>query len=108
MQDQELTQFITNLDNWIPQREIPNRYPQFSPSQIKILFWKRDEHPGLERCSRMVGRRMYINAPLFGLGWLANCPPNEPTDRTTHGKPGLIRLAASRGVNRDDISQFHK
>jgi hypothetical protein len=76
MQDQELTQFITNLDNWIPQREIPKRYPQFSPAQIKILFWKRNEHPGLERCSRIVGRRMYVNAPLFGL-WMAGQLPAQ-------------------------------
>jgi len=76
METQDLTPLIINLENWIPQREIPSRYPQFSPSQIKILFWKRDQHPGLEQCSRMVGKRMYINAPLFGL-WLAGRLPAQ-------------------------------
>lgn len=76
MQDQDITHFTTDLANWIPQREIPSRYPQFSASQIKHLFWKRDEHPGLEQCSRTVGRRMYINAPLFGL-WLAGQLPAQ-------------------------------
>ena len=70
MNDSELIDYITNLNNWVPQRDIPKVYPQYTHSQIKILFWKREEHPGLSRCMKMVGKRMYINVPMFGL-WMA-------------------------------------
>lgn len=79
-----------DITNWQPMREFPKYYPQFSASTIKTLMWKRDEKPGLNRCARMVGSRLYINTKLFGM-WLAGALPEQQemasTDFTTVGKP---------------------
>ena len=58
------------LDNWKPMSEVPKDFPQFSYPTLKTLFWKRNERAGLETCSQLVGKKLYINVPLFGL-WLA-------------------------------------
>jgi len=65
-----------DLSNWLPSRDLPRVYQQFSPAQIKTLLWKRDEHAGLSRCCRMVGARLYVNTKLFGL-WMAGELPEQ-------------------------------
>ncbi|WP_413693954.1 hypothetical protein [Psychromonas sp. KJ10-2] len=62
----EQQKLAMDLNNWIPMRKIPSVLPQFSYNQIKTLFWKRESN-GLSRCSKMVGRTLYINLPMFGL-----------------------------------------
>ncbi|MFM5589199.1 hypothetical protein ACET65_19845 [Aeromonas rivipollensis] len=62
--------------NWVAMSEMPSRYPQFSKATLKHLFWKRAERPGLERCSRMIGKKLFINVPMFGL-WMAGALPEQ-------------------------------
>ncbi len=76
MNDQHLTVMAQNLSNWQPMSELPNHYNQFTYATLKTLFWKRTERPGLERCSRMVGKKLFINVPMFGL-WLAGELPEQ-------------------------------
>ena len=64
-------EMLSNLSNWKTLRQISNENPQFSYCQLKLLFWKRNEHEGLNRCVKRIGKRLYINEPAFGL-WLAN------------------------------------
>ncbi|POV91563.1 hypothetical protein C3418_12355 [Aeromonas sp. ASNIH8] len=61
----------SDLTHWVPSRELPKMYPQFTASQMKALLWKRQEHVGLSRCCRMVGARLYVNTKLLGY-WLNN------------------------------------
>lgn len=66
-----------DLANWVPMREFSANNRQFSYQQIKSLFWQIDKHPGLHRCSRVVGKRRYINAPLFGLFLSGQLPEQQ-------------------------------
>ncbi|MFQ2558932.1 hypothetical protein ACK3Z7_05985 [Aeromonas caviae] len=70
----------TNVENWMPSRELPKVYPQFSPAQMKALLWKREQHTGLSRCCRMVGARLYVNTKLFGY-WLAGELPEQKAEK---------------------------
>ncbi len=79
MANQQLIDLSQDLSNWLPMRTIAEQNPQFSYQTLKALFWKRAERPGLDRCSRLVGKRLLINAPLFGL-WLAGQLPEQQTD----------------------------
>ncbi|MBF4799416.1 hypothetical protein RE654_00125 [Aeromonas caviae] len=76
MTNLELISMTQNLDNWVPMRQLPKIYKQFGYSTLKTLFWKRADRPGLERCSRLVGKRLFVNVPLFGL-WLAGQLPEQ-------------------------------
>lgn len=76
MNDPTLAIHAQNLKNWMELKKLPEIYPQFSYSTLKHLFWKRAERPGLERCSRMVGKKLFINVPLFGL-YLAGALPEQ-------------------------------
>ncbi|MFQ2315845.1 hypothetical protein [Aeromonas caviae] len=77
MSNIDLNAMAQDLGNWLPMAEIPARYPQFGKlTTMKHLFWKRAEHPGLERCSRMIGKKLFINVPLFGL-WMAGGLPEQ-------------------------------
>ncbi|GKR72181.1 hypothetical protein KAM479_41020 [Aeromonas caviae] len=66
--------------NWLPVTEIPKHYPQFNYPTLKVMFWKRAEKPGLERCCRIVGRRMFVNTKLFGLWMAGGLSEQHPTD----------------------------
>ena len=70
MQDLNLIAISQDLNNWLPVTEIPKHHPQFNYPTLKAMFWKRAEKPGLERCCRIVGKRMFVNTKLFGL-WMA-------------------------------------
>lgn len=77
MNDLNLIAMAQDLTNWVPMTEVSEQYPQFgSKATLKHLFWKRDERPGLERCSRMIGKRLFINVPMFGL-WMAGALPEQ-------------------------------
>ncbi|WP_339009762.1 hypothetical protein [Aeromonas popoffii] len=76
MNEQDIQQHAINLSNWVPVQELPVEYPQFTYSQVKTLFWKRDRILGLNRCVRMAGKRMYVCRPLFG-AWLAGLLPEQ-------------------------------
>ncbi|GLT15008.1 MULTISPECIES: hypothetical protein [Vibrio] len=65
-----------DLNNWIPAIDVPKQFPQFTHAQIKNLIWKREHNPALNRCYRRVGRKGYINAPLFGL-FMAGMLPEQ-------------------------------
>jgi len=60
----------TNLDNWQPMTKVAEVFPQFTRTQLKRLFWQREQHKGLSTCYKQVGKRGYVCLPLFGL-WLA-------------------------------------
>lgn len=64
------------LENWKTISELAEQYPQFSRSTLKTLFWKREERPGLSRCARVVGKKMYVNVPMFGM-WLGGELPEQ-------------------------------
>lgn len=64
------SQTLSNLSNWKTLAQIAKENPQFSHSQLKRLFWKRDEHQGLNTCVKKIGKRIYINEPAFAL-WMA-------------------------------------
>ncbi len=76
MNNQQFSAMAQDLGNWLPMSELPKHYNQFTYSTLKTMFWKRNERPGLERCSRMVGKKLFINAPLFG-AWLAGQLPEQ-------------------------------
>jgi len=80
MQETELSSIRQELSNWLPVTDIPKIYPQFSYPTLKAMFWRRAQKPGLERCCRIVGKRMFVNTKLFGL-WLAGeLPEQRQTD----------------------------
>ena len=72
----DLIRMNQQLENWKSISELADSYPQFSRSTLKTLFWKRDERPGLSRCARMVGKKLFVNVPLFGL-WLGGQLPEQ-------------------------------
>jgi hypothetical protein len=74
--DQVTTLYTTDLNNWQPMAKVADIYPQFSPTQLKRLFWLRDQRKGLSTCYRQVGKRGYVCVPLFGL-WLAGQLPSQ-------------------------------
>ena len=76
MATDQIAQHTTDLNNWQPMAKVTDSYPQFSPEQLKRLFWKREQHTGLTTCYRRVGKRGYINLPLFGL-WLSGQLPEQ-------------------------------
>ncbi len=76
MENIDFIRMSQQIENWQPVADIAKEYPQFSRSTLKTLLWKRDERPGLSRCCRIVGKRMFINKPLFGL-WLGGQLPEQ-------------------------------
>ncbi|GAK82805.1 hypothetical protein JCM19238_348 [Vibrio ponticus] len=66
----------SNLENWQPLTKVADSFPQFTQPQLKRLFWLREQHAGLSRCYRQVGKRGYICIPLFGM-WLAGELPEQ-------------------------------
>ncbi|NHN73799.1 hypothetical protein [Vibrio fluvialis] len=73
---EQILNYAKNLDHWVPSAELNTHYPQFSKATIKNLFWKRDEKAGLSRCYRQVGKKGFVNIPLFGC-WLAGALPEQ-------------------------------
>jgi len=67
----QLDEILSNLSNWKTLPELAETHPQFTYSQLKHLFWKRNEIAGLNRCSKLLGRKLYVNEPAFAL-WLSN------------------------------------
>jgi hypothetical protein len=63
----QLQALAADLTSWLPMREFAANNKQFSYPQLKALFWQAEKHPGLSRCSRVVGKRRYIHGGLFGL-----------------------------------------
>lgn len=80
MEQNDLIRMSQQLDNWMPYTELPGHYPHFNKSTLKSLFWKRDERPGLSRCARMVGKRLFVNVPMFGL-WLGGQLPEQQGEK---------------------------
>lgn len=74
-QDQ-ITKYISDLSNWQPMKKVAETFPQFTSSQLKRMFWQRQQHQGLSTCYRQVGKRGYVCIPLFGL-WLAGQLPEQ-------------------------------
>lgn len=75
----QITEYTTDLSNWQPMAKVADAYPQFSTTQIKRLFWQREQHQGLTICYRQVGKRGYVCLPLFGM-WLAGQLPDQTND----------------------------
>lgn len=73
----QLQALAADLTSWLPMREFAESNRQFSYPQLKTLFWQVDKHPGLSRCSRVVGRRRYICGPLFGLFLAGQLPEQQ-------------------------------
>ena len=69
-----------NLSNWMPMDELPKHYSQFSYATLKTMFWKRAERPGLQRISKKIGKKLFVNVPMFGL-WMAGKLPEQDADR---------------------------
>ncbi|ATL98518.1 hypothetical protein CK910_08515 [Aeromonas sp. CA23] len=82
MEELNLIAVAQDVNNWQPMQEFPKHFPQFSASTIKTLMWKREEKPGLNRCARMVGSKLYINTKLFGM-WMAGVLPEQQKNETT-------------------------
>lgn len=80
MEQNDLIRMSQQIENWRPFADIAEEYPQFSQSTLKTLFWKRDERPGLSRCARMVGKRLFVNVPMFGL-WLGGQLPEQQGEK---------------------------
>lgn len=76
MINDQINNYLADINNWQLVKEVPKHYPQFTDSQLKNLLWKRDEKAGLERCYRQVGKRGYLNVPVFGL-WMAGLLPEQ-------------------------------
>jgi hypothetical protein len=81
--DQTQIQSIHNdLSNWVAMNDISKRYPQFTHSQIKRLFWLREQKAGLSRCYRQIGKRGFVNVPLFSM-WMSGLLPEQQEANTT-------------------------
>lgn len=76
----QLTKLSTDLNNWQPMPKVAEFFPQFTTSQLKRLFWKREQHIGLSTCYKQVGKRSYVCLPLFGL-WLADMLPEQQDNK---------------------------
>ncbi|MCJ7928589.1 hypothetical protein [Aeromonas sp. LsrichE-8G] len=76
MNENQIQALATDLTNWKPLREMPEHFPQFKYQQLKQYLWHREENPALNRCARMVGRKLYVCAPLFG-AYLAGLLPEQ-------------------------------
>lgn len=76
MTNLNLTNFKSDLKNWVACKELCKRYPQFSNAQLKYLLWKRKDDPALESCCCLVGKKLYVNVPMFGL-WMAGELPQQ-------------------------------
>lgn len=70
MQANQLSEMFSSLSNWKTISQITESNSQFTKSQLKHLFWKRNEYAGLSRCIAKIGNKLYINEPAFAL-WLA-------------------------------------
>jgi len=75
-----LDELAQDLKNWMPMDELQNHYHQFSYATLKTMFWKRAERPGLQRISKKVGKKLFVNVPMFGL-WMAGKLPEQDADR---------------------------
>ncbi|TPH18497.1 hypothetical protein [Litorilituus lipolyticus] len=69
-QEINFTNLFTDLNNWKPSSDLPKEYTQFTKAQFKRLLWKRAEDTALNSCCRLVGKRLYVNVPMFAL-WMA-------------------------------------
>lgn len=78
-EEQDVVELSKDLNNWMPMSELPKHYAHFTYATLKTMFWKRAERQGLERCSRKVGKKLFINAPLFGM-YLAGVLPEQNVD----------------------------
>lgn len=76
----ETTPVFTKLTNWKTLEQLVNDNPQFTHSQLKRLFWKRDEHIGLNQCVKRIGRKLYINEPAFALWISGELNPSRAQD----------------------------
>lgn len=77
----QITAYTIDLNNWQPMTKVADVYPQFSPTQLKRLFWQREQRKGLSTCYRQVGKRGYVCLPLFGM-WLAGQLPDQQDKAT--------------------------
>ncbi|HCG8859553.1 hypothetical protein NOK75_00855 [Vibrio parahaemolyticus] len=82
MKFDQITAYTTDLSNWQPMSKVAEVYPQFSQTQLKRIFWLRDQHKGLSTCYKRVGKRGYVCLPLFGL-WLSGQLPEQQEANTT-------------------------
>ncbi|MCZ0881309.1 hypothetical protein [Raoultella ornithinolytica] len=78
MENITLIDLMQDLKNWQAMSDVPETYPQFKYPTLKTLFWQSDKHPGLSRCTRIIGKKRYINIPLFSL-YLAGQLPEQQT-----------------------------
>ncbi|MFM5318609.1 hypothetical protein ACET9O_02880 [Aeromonas caviae] len=78
MNENQILAMATDLTNWKPLREMPEHFPAFKYQQLKQYLWHREDTPGLSRCARMVGRKLYVCTPLFG-AYLAGLLPEQNT-----------------------------
>ena len=74
----DLNTLEQDLANWKLASEVASLYPQFTAPQLKNLIWKRNEYKGLSRCYKRVGKRGYINIPLFGMYMAGTLPEQQP------------------------------
>lgn len=74
--DAQIIEMASDMDNWVAIRDFTHKVNGFTYAQLKVLFWKAEEHPGLETCTRIVGKKRYINLKLFG-AWLAGLLPEQ-------------------------------
>ncbi|MFA0474850.1 hypothetical protein AB4527_06785 [Vibrio breoganii] len=72
----QVTEHSVKLENWMPTKELAEHFPQFTQQQIKRLFWQREDKAGLSRCYKQIGKRGYVNVPLFGM-WMAGQLPEQ-------------------------------
>lgn len=74
--DDHISEAIHDLSNWKTLDEISELHPQFNRQTLKVLFWKRDEKPGLSLCCNIIGKKMFVNIKLFGL-WMSGLLPGQ-------------------------------
>jgi hypothetical protein len=54
----------TTLDDYLNLEMFVERYPQFKMGQLRWLVVKKEEN-GFAKCFKRIGRRLYINVPVF-------------------------------------------
>ncbi|HUX80377.1 MAG TPA: hypothetical protein VMW10_11650 [Alphaproteobacteria bacterium] len=60
----ESTQPVISVDDYVTIRQLTTRYPAFTEGGIRALIFRAD-HNGFNRCIRRIGRKILISKSAF-------------------------------------------
>ena len=63
-----MNECITSLSDWQKLNDFVQSNPQFTVPQLRGLLFRREQN-GLDKCTRKIGKFLYLNSPGF-LNWI--------------------------------------